>query len=627
MYGGAPPTHLMWSSMFRPDKPKVEKPVQWRRIGQLFLPYWKQEAFVMVCIAMTSVIGLAPALLTMKVIDQAIPSGNMQLLGFYVACMVAAALVSAIIGVGQGYLNAYVAEGILRDLRTQLYSHMHHMPLSFFTSTKTGEIMNRVSSDVDNVDDVVSGTLTTIATNIFTLISTAVAIFLIDWRLALLAIAVLPLLIYPLWPVGRRMYDIRKATRKKRDHISSLNQETLSISGITLVKSFVREEYERNRFREAASDLMNSEIELAMVGRWFMAVITGMVIIGPAVVWLGGGWLAIHKMLTVGAIVSFVALLGRLYTPASTLAGIQVQIVGALAVFERIFEYLDMEQENAKQGSGELDTTKGELEFRDVSFSYSEDRPVLKGVSLHIEPGQVAALVGPSGGGKTTITHLLERFYAPISGAILIDGIDISTLTLNAVRKHMGIVTQETYLFHDTIANNLKYGRLDATDEDIQQAAKAANIHEFISKLPEGYETIVGERGHKLSGGERQRLAIARVLLKDPRILILDEATSSLDSVNEALIQSALVPLMQGRTSVVIAHRLSTILSADVIFVVQGGEIIERGKHEELLAADGAYAHLYREQFRDSNALGSTPPSDKAIPSLESWHAPERFST
>lgn len=604
MFGGAPPTHLMWSSMFRPDKPKVEKPVQWDRLARLFLPYWKQEAAVLVCITVTSTLGLVPPFMTKLIIDKAIPSGDPSLLLLYVGGMIGAALVASLIGVVQGYMNAVAAESILRDLRTQLYSHLHKLPLSFFTSTKTGEIMNRVSNDVDNVDDVISGTLITILTNILTLISTGIAIFWLDWRLALLAIAVVPVMIYPLWPVGRKMYEIRKATRKKRDEISSLNQETLSLSGMTLVKSFVREEHERDRFYTASTELMGFELKLAMVGRWFMMVISGMVIIGPALVWLGGGWLAVQKSVTIGTVVTFVALLGRLYTPASTLAGIQVQIVSALAVFERIFEYLDMEEEGGGKNktAKDLPTVAGDVQFENVTFGYSEDRTILEGVNISIAPGQLAAFVGPSGAGKTTLTHLLARFYEPTEGRILIDGQDISEISLQSLRKHIGVVTQETYLFHDTIAANLKYGKLDATPEDLEQAARAASIHEFIARLPEGYETVVGERGHKLSGGERQRLAIARVLLKNPRILILDEATSSLDSVNEALIQAALVPLMKGRTSLVIAHRLSTILAADVIFVVEHGKIVESGRHDDLLAKNQAYARLYKEQFKDDFA-------------------------
>jgi len=320
-----------------------------------------------------------------------------------------------------------------------------------------------------------------------------------------------------------------------------------------------------------------------------------MIVVGPALVWLGGGYLSIRYGLTIGTIVAFVALLGRLYTPASTLAGIQVQIVSALAVFERIFEYLDMAPEPS--GSRILGPIDGAIEFDDVHFAYSPDREVLRGIDLRIEPGQVAAFVGPSGAGKTTITQLVPRFYDPQSGRILVDGNDVRDLDVDSLRAHIGIVTQETYLFHDTIGANLRYGKTDATQPELEAAARAANIADFIASLPDGYETVVGERGHKLSGGERQRLAIARVLLKDPRILILDEATSALDSENEALIQAAFDKAMRGRTSLVIAHRLSTILSADVIFVVDRGRIVERGTHRELLERGGTYARLYRTQF------------------------------
>jgi ATP-binding cassette subfamily B protein len=416
-----------------------------------------------------------------------------------------------------------------------------------------------------------------------------------DWRLSFIAIAVIPLMILPLSPVGRRMYVVRKLTREKRDQIESLTQETLSISGITLIKSFVRENYERERFFDVSNNLMALEIRLAMVGRWFIAFITAMVIVGPALVWLGGGYISLYYGLTVGTIVAFVALLGRLYTPASTLAGIQVQIVSAFAVFERIFEYLDMPVEPS--GTLLVPKVQGAIAYEDVKFAYSPEREALRGVDFRIEPGQVAAFVGPSGAGKTTITQLLPRFYDPQSGHIRIDGIDVRDIEIDSLRSHIGIVTQETYLFHDTIGNNLRYGRTDATQSDLEAAARAANIADFIESLPQKYDTIVGERGHKLSGGERQRLAIARVLLKDPRILILDEATSALDSENEALIQMAFDKAMRGRTSLVIAHRLSTILSADVIFVVEAGRIVERGTHAELLGRGGTYARLYRTQF------------------------------
>ena len=457
--------------------------------------------------------------------------------------MILSALLAGLIGVYQGYLNSSVGEGVMRDLRTRLVSHLHLMPLSFFAGTKTGEIMNRVSSDVDSVDGVVTGTLVNIATNIATMLTTLAAMFARDWRLSLLASAVIPLMILPLSPVGRRMYVIRRATREKRDEIESITQETLSVSGITLIKSFVREGFEAKRFFEAASSLMKLEISLAMVGRWFVAAIGAMVVIGPAIVWLGGGYLTLYASVSIGTVVTLVQLLSRLYTPASSLVGIQVQIIGALAVFERIFEYLDMPPEGAPRiaPSAPLEQVRGEIQFDDVRFAYTPERPALKGVSFTIQPGQVAAFVGPSGAGKTTIAQLTARFYDPQKGGVRIDGVDARDMDIYALRAHIGMVTQETYLFHDTIGANLRYGRMDATQDEIEAAARAANIHDFIASLPEGYQTIVGERGHKLSGGERQRLAIARVLLKNPRILILDEATSSLDSKNEALIQEALV--------------------------------------------------------------------------------------
>jgi ATP-binding cassette subfamily B protein len=527
-----------------------------------------------------------------------------------VSLMIGAALVAALCGVAQGYFNSAVGQGIMRDLRVGLVTHLFSMPISFFTSTKTGKIMNRVTSDVDNVESVVTVTLSSVLTNLTIIVSAIAAMFAISWKLALVALVVLPLMIAPLLPVGKRMYNVKKSTREKRDEMQGITQEALSISGITLVKSFVRAAFESKRYARLADDLMKAEISLAMVGRWFMGLINAMITVGPAIVWLVGGYLFLRGEYSIGTIVAFVALLARLYGPASQLIGVQVQIVSALAVFERIFEYLDFVREPT--GSRELTGgVTGKIAFEDVNFSYGPDRPALRDVNLTIEPGQVAALVGPSGAGKTTLTHLVSRFYDPQSGRVTIDGVDVREFDVESLRSHIGIVTQETYLFHDTIEANLRYANENATHEEIEAAARAANLLMFIESLPDGFKTVVGERGHKLSGGERQRLAIARVLLKNPQILILDEATSSLDSENENLIQAAFEKVMRARTSLVIAHRLSTIVSADVIFVVEDGRIVESGKHADLLARDGAYAQLYRNQFE--RGASSAPEHEREV--------------
>jgi ATP-binding cassette subfamily B protein len=399
------------------------------------------------------------------------------------------------------------------------------------------------------------------------------------------------------------MYAVRKKTREQRDKIESLLQETLSLSGITLVKSFGREKQEAKRFHETGTELMDLEIRLALVGRWFLAVVMALVVIGPAIIWFGGGWLAINSGLELGTIVAFVAYLARLYGPASALVGVQVQIVSAYAVFERIFDYLDMPPEAPERPDAiVLADCRGEIEFDRVRFSYREDRVALDGVSFRARPGQLVAFVGPSGAGKTTILQLVPRFYDPNDGRVLVDGHDVRELALESLRRNIGIVSQETFLFHASIEENLRYGRPDATEAELEAACRSANIYEVIDGLPDRFATVVGERGHKLSGGERQRLAIARVLLKDPRILILDEATSSLDSTSEALIQACLGPLMEGRTSLVVAHRLSTILRADIIYVVDRGRIVESGSHAELLRRSGLYAELYRAQFQHEEA-------------------------
>jgi len=595
--------------MFNPNAPRrLNERVPWRRILALFAPYRREMLLLFGCIVVIALLGLLPPLFTKWLIDDAITHHDLTRVTYNTIGMIVAALLSGGIGIYQGYLNSVMGEGIICDLRTALVGHLQEMSIAFFTSTKAGAILNRVSNDVESLDTVVTGTLSTILTNMMTMLTTVVTILILDWRLALVAFAAIPLMIAPLSPVGRRMYDIRRKTREQRDTLESLTQETLSLSGILLIKAFGRERFERQRFRIVAEQLQRLEIQLAMVGRWFIGAINAMVVLGPALVWFAGAWLVIHGGLTIGTIVAFVAYLGRLYTPASALAGIQVQIVSAVAVFERLLEYLDLPQEMPEASNPiKIDHVEGEVRFESVTFGYTPEHPILHDLSFTVQPGAMVAFVGASGAGKTSIGTLIPRFYDVDAGVIRLDGHDIREIRLAELREHIGIVSQETYLFHDTIARNLRYGREEASDDELIAAAKAANIHDVIMRLPDRYETLVGERGHKLSGGERQRLAIARVLLKNPRILILDEATSALDSHTEALIQAELLALMQGRTSIVIAHRLSTIVQADEIFVVDQGRIIESGRHAELLAREGRYAALYREQYRDTSRENDTP--------------------
>lgn len=606
MYSGGPPVFLMWSGMFNPDKAKLKGQANWRRIRALFRPYRKEELKVLACISVSAVVGLVPPLMVAWLVDRALPHKSLSELFTYVGTMAGAAILLGLIGVYQGLQNHRMGEGIMRDLRISLVTHLHRLPLEFFTGTKTGEIVNRVSTDVDSVDDLVSGTLVTIVSNFFVMISTIIAMLVMDWRLTLISLAVLPFMIFPLWPIGQKMYVTRKANRKKRDELASIIQETLSISGITLLKIFGREEGERKKFATVAGDLMKMEIDLAMIGRWFFMLMITMAIVGPALIWLFGGYFVIKGELGLGTVTAFVALLSRLYTPVSSLSGVQVQIASALAVFERIFEYLDMDEENLS-GTKELpEEIKGQIIFDHVSFNYLPERPTLEDVSFTIAPSRMLAVVGHSGAGKSTIASLIPRFYEVTAGEILLDGVNTRDYKLKDLRAHIGMVTQETYLFHDTVEANLRYAKPDATQEEIENAAKLAQIHDVILGLSEGYQTTVGERGYKLSGGERQRLSIARVILKNPKILILDEATSALDSVSEEAIQNALSALMQGRTSLVIAHRLSTVEKADQIIVVDKGRIVETGTHSQLLQQGGAYALLAARQFKTLELESST---------------------
>ncbi|MDE3077719.1 MAG: ABC transporter ATP-binding protein, partial [Chloroflexota bacterium] len=445
----------------------------------------------------------------------------------------------------------------------------------------------------------VTGALIQIISNTLILLSTLILIFNMNWQLSLLSIGVLPLFILPTRRVGRIRHDIARDTQRRYAELTAFMEETLNISGYLLMKTFTRDAQQLARFRAKNQEVFELSMRRTMVGRWFFMLMQLFGSIGPAMIYLVGGLLVIRGSLTVGTIVAFVTLLSRLYGPAGQLASVHVDFMSAMALFNRLFEYMDLQPEiRDRPDAVRLDQVRGEITFRHVGFAYRADIPALRDVSFDIEPGQLAALVGPSGAGKTTITYLVPRFYDPTAGQVLIDGHDVRDVRQHSLRKQIGVVTQETFLFHASLRENLLYARQDATEADIVAACQAANIHDFIASLPEGYDTIVGERGYRLSGGEKQRVAIARVLLKDPSILIMDEATSSLDSHSEALIQAALQPLLLGRTSLVIAHRLSTILAADVILVMDRGQLVERGTHHELLAMEGLYAKLYEQQFK-----------------------------
>ncbi len=569
------------------------------RIGAYFRPYWLPSLGVLVCILVGALVGLLPPLLVRALIDEAIPRGDHAQLALLSLGMILAPAAAGLLQVAQTYLNTLVGQRVMLDLRNESYERLIAMPLRFFTATRTGEIMSRLTNDISGIQNVVTNTVVQLLTNTLTILTTLVLIFALDWRLSLLAVAILPLFVLPTRRVGQIRRDLQRATQAKLADLNALMQETLSVSGVLLVKTFAREDDERRRFRQRSGELMALQMRANMVGRWFFMVLGLFGAIGPALVYWYGGYLAIEGALSVGTIVAFVAFLGRLYQPLNALVNWNVEAIASLALFERIFQYLDLRPEIAdRPGARPLPPIEGRITFDHVGFSYIPGRPALHDITFEAQPGQIVALVGPSGAGKTTITYLVPRLYDVTEGRVLIDGHDVRDVTRASLAAQIGVVTQETYLFHASVAENLRYARPDATDAELEAACRAAHIHDLIASLPEGYRTKVGERGYRLSGGEKQRLAIARVILKNPRILILDEATSSLDSTSEALIQQALDELMRGRTSLVIAHRLSTIRAADLILVVDGGRIVERGTHAELLAVGGLYTRLYEQQFR-----------------------------
>ena len=590
-----------------------------RRVAASFKPYLGEVAVVLGAIILVSVLGIVNPYMLKFSIQIGFGQQNFRMLALFVGVMVVTPIVSSLIGVGQTYLNTRVGQSVMRDLRNQLYTHVQSMPLKFFTDTRTGEIQSRISNDIGGVQSVVTDTATSTVSNVTTVVSTIVGMLVLSWQLTLLSLALVPVFVFLTYRVGNVRRNISRSTQESLAELTALVEETLSVSGVLLAKVFGRQRHEVKRFKDENERYVALQIRQQMVGRWFMMFISTFFSILPALVYLlygylyfGNGQHVAQTQLTVivANLVAFTTLQSRLYFPIGQLLNVQVEMQGALALFDRIYEYLDMKTElTEKPDAVALDahTARGEVAMEHVSFRYRADqeRPTLDDVSFTMRPGTLTALVGPSGAGKTTITYLLPRLYDVESGAVRIDGHDVRDLTLESLGALVGVVTQETYLFHSTIRENMLYGRPDAPEEELIAAAKAAAIHDRIMELSDGYDTVVGERGYKLSGGEKQRIAIARVILKDPRILILDEATSALDTHSERLIQAALERLMEGRTTIAIAHRLSTILAADQILVVDHGQIVERGTHTELLARGGLYAQLYNEQFASAAEVAS----------------------
>lgn len=592
--------------MEKPDRPIP--PGTARRVVRFFKPYKGQIFLVLIAIILISVIGLANAFLLKLIVDEGLIGRNLQKLTLYAGLLVLIPIINGLIGIAQSYLNNLVGQRVMRDLRNNLYRHMQKMSMRFFSNTKTGEIQSRLGNDVYGIQNVVTNTASSTVSNFTTSISTVAAMLVLSWQLTLLSLALLPVFLLITFKVGRIRREISKRTQKSLAEMSTMVEETLSVSGTLLTKAFGRQPESIARFEGENQRLADLELHSQMIGRWFFMLISTFFSITPALVYYIGGRIIIgtpqdqNPLLTIGDITAFTTLQSRLFFPVGQLLNVQVQIQGALALFDRIFEYLDLPIEiQNRPNAVALDNsrTEGRVTFDHVSFSYDPSgQPVaLEDIDFEAKPGQLVALVGPTGAGKTTVSYLLTRLYDVTDGAVRIDGKDIRDIALESIPEVIGMVTQETYLFHESVRENLMFAKPDATEDELIAATKAANIYDRIMELSEGFDTVVGERGYRLSGGEKQRLAIARIVLKNPPILILDEATSALDTLSERLVQNALNSLMDGRTTVAIAHRLSTILAADQILVIQHGRIVERGTHEELLGTSGMYSQLYREQF------------------------------
>lgn len=568
------------------------------RIGEMLRPYWKQMSMVILTILFSTVFRLMPAILTGRIIDEGLIGGDLPVLVRLIILSLGVTLAANLIGVLESYLTTWISQHVTFDLRNKMFSHLQTMSHGFFTDSRQGDIITRMTSDISGVQRTISGTMTGILSNTLTLIIALIAMYQRNWILATLGLILVPLFVIPTKKVGKTRWKLTREAQESQDEINGILNETLSVSGQLLVKLFGREDEEAHRYKEINRKMIRLNIRESMAGRWFRVALSTFSSIGPMLIYLAGGYLMIQSgaNLTVGDITVLVALLGRMYSPVNSLMGIQVDWIRSMALFTRIFEYFDLIVDVKNPDNPiKMEEIQGKVEFQNVDFAY-EDKMILDNISFKLESGKSIALVGPSGSGKSTLVNLIPRLYDVSGGKITFDGIDIRDMDLGFLRQQIGIVTQDTYLFQGTIRDNLLYAKSDATDAELEAACKKANIHDFIKGQDLGYDSPVGNRGLKLSGGEKQRISIARVLLKNPAILIFDEATSALDSISEQLIQDAMETLMKSRTTILIAHRLSTIQSADEILVLSHGKIEERGHHRSLIQMDGLYHKLWETQ-------------------------------
>ncbi|MCR4962412.1 MAG: GNAT family N-acetyltransferase [Firmicutes bacterium] len=581
--------------------PKVTKGLLLRILSYL-KPYKWHFLLVFITIVVAALVGLLPSIITGRIVDDALVGQDMQLLVRLLIYALIALTASQLIGMLESYINAWISQRIIFDMKNEMYRHLQHMPHAFFASEKQGDIITRMSTDISGVSSVISGTLTSLVSNIATVATTFMALFTMSWQLALVGIVVLPFLVLPTRTAGKKRYGLLTQSQAKNDEINQVINETLSVSGSMLVKLFTREQKEYDKFEKLNEEAAKLAVKEARSGKWFMVVMGMFTQLGPLLIYFFGGLLIIQRIdpaLTVGTVTATVALVNRLYRPVESLLNIHVNFTRSLALFTRIFDYLDKKNTIVSPENGKKPDVKNQdIVYSHVRFGYDPENIILQDIDFTVPGGKMYAIVGPSGSGKSTIINLIPRLYDVLEGSVTIGGTDVRDFDLEYLRENIGVVTQDTYLFNGTIMENLLYAKESASKEEIYDACRVAGIHDFIISQPDGYGTVVGNRGLKLSGGEKQRISIARVILKDPKILVLDEATSALDSISEKAIQDALEKLMLGRTSIVIAHRLSTILKADRILVLKNGMIREQGNHEELLALNGTYKELYETQFR-----------------------------